>query len=318
MKSNAVKQAYLNEFKGNLFEFIVAKELSLKFKKVDVFLNSLNPDYFSRLQAYELALREMDENLLMKISSMGLKVSDKIFNFFNLDDVDVYLVGKDSNYTQSEADIILKKESDEQHLSLKFCKRGAYINTKSGGLKSFATKYFDHASPKMQSNFNDQLEIHFEAFSREIHSAHNIEFKESFATWNEMELPQLPGELEANDKEILHKLYHKISHEISLMMTILYKENREEFNKGIERLMGRSHKKVTHVICFHSGTKEYEFDEVIIDQGLNKSKDFDFELNEETSYCALRFEDRVLQLRVKPMNKFTTQSFKLNCSVKYL
>ena len=40
------------------------------------------------------------------------------------------------------------------------------------------------------------------------------------------------------------------------------------------------------------------------------------ELKENAANFDLYLEDRILQLRIKAMNKFTSKSYKVNCSVK--
>nr|MBP9682228.1 hypothetical protein [Bacteriovorax sp.] len=58
------KEAILNEFKGNLFEFLVAQGLARKSNIEDQFLLSLPTEFKSRLGTYEELIRLHEGRLL--------------------------------------------------------------------------------------------------------------------------------------------------------------------------------------------------------------------------------------------------------------
>ena len=51
-------QAYLNEYKGNLFEYLVALEVAQKFHIQSQFMQSLGPNQWELLQHYEREIKK--------------------------------------------------------------------------------------------------------------------------------------------------------------------------------------------------------------------------------------------------------------------
>ncbi len=301
------KEAYLNAYKGSLLEYLVAIEFAQKFGFFKEFIGSLDPNYKVQLQSYELALRNADRNLLNQLGLIAKRLSATYLDKINPKDVSKVLLCGQTH--ESEADIILVGHR-EYKISLKMCKLKSYINTKSAGAKSFFEKYFhDKAS---QKSFNNDLEVHFETFSRSMFEYHDLEYSSGFENWPS-DFTELPGQLSGEEREIYQQYMKKIT-------SVFY----EYFKKSLQNsehlssLLGFSSKDIDHLICFHSGTQNYKIVDILVDSfsGVNEFK-FEDNCIDKFSF-ELSINDKLLQIRCKPMNKFSAPSLKINCSVKYL
>jgi hypothetical protein len=101
-------------------------------------------------------------------------------------------------------------------------------------------------------------------------------------------------------------------------------ENKEEFFKQLLPLMGLLNSEVVQVTCYYHRDKDGEFHQgkiqvLDLEQLTDELKSFKLDNDiKGNSSIELLGEHYCLQVRIKPMNKFTTQSYKMNCSVKSL
>ena len=115
--------------------------------RYSAFLSTLGEQSLQRLQYYERSIRERDKPLYEALPQMADKAAQLISQHFSPDDYkDVLLTGRNAGNMKegfSEADLALRRtDKDDILLSLKFGKYGSFVNTKSGGLRSFLQKYF--------------------------------------------------------------------------------------------------------------------------------------------------------------------------------
>lgn len=324
------KEALLNECKGNLFEFLVAQGLSRFYQKEDHFLLSLPRDFKNRLKVYEETIRLNDEKLLLNLPALSRKVVEAILQLKLFADnphpFEFMVIGKmvavNDNETWNETDIVALEKGPEgqikkHFLSLKLTKDHSYTNTKSAGVKSFIQKYFNgfDQSVFFQQLLNTEVDESFQVMGHKLYAFNDLEFQGTFD--NRWTFSELPGELSSEMREIVHANYHRVALKLYELLSRLKKENEQLFRQNLEALCGFGHQDIIQVHCFH---QQAQLKEVIIKTYA------DFFLAGETIELKkpklnghsldIVFERFQLQIRVKPMNKFTTAAYKINCSIK--
>jgi hypothetical protein len=325
--NHSMKMALLNEYKGNLFEFRVGLNLARLFLCEDLFLFNLNEELKSRLEYYEDFIRSFDFELLKKLDDLAKETSEAIF--FELKDesyklLEIHLIGKsvatNSNQLWSESDLVLVGEGDQiRFLSLKLSKDKSFTNTKSAGVKSFIEKYFKPypSSHLDQLCFNQIVDEAFYQMGVELYELKDLVFKGQFgAEWKD-HYTELPGELDNDSRDALYTNYARLNHALYSQLERYYQSDSEAFLKCLYSLIGHSHSEMTQIVCFH---QNHEFKNCEI----THFKDLECDSNEfrllpfkEKSHSLeIEFPKIILQLRIKPMNKFTTASYKVNCSIK--
>ncbi len=315
------KQAYLNEFKGNLFEYLVGKELARLYSKERKYLEGLPSEAHRFLSHYEKELRVLDPQLPTQLSELAKSFCENLIkdHRFQLRGVEeVILVGKYKNFEENfdfeEADIVIKTEEEVIPLSLKLVKTQSFVNTKSAGVRTFFKKYFDDSN--LQDSVNKEIDVIYETMARGLYSNHELDYEGDFERWKSLGLPDLPGQLEIPDKEVLHRSYKEIS-------ALFYKHLKtlslgEDFHERLQPLLGKSHQSMVQIHCFHSGTTTYDYVDYHLEiPMLNEMWAIG---EEEPDHASIHFfsSNKIFQVRIKPMNKFTVPSFKVNCSVKFL
>lgn len=327
MSAKAKEQALLNEYKGYLFEYLVALNLSFLYKLESVFFRSVSADLQNMLRIQEDYVRKNYPELISDLPVLAKEVASNLFQKLNLNNVQsIDIVGKmiasPISNEFAEADILIVTKSKVYPISLKLSKANAFVNTKSGGVKSFLEKYFPCSmSEKFQDVLNVFLDENFHAMAFELHEVAGIEYPMNFKDWVACGFSELPGELGPEYKEILHGLYYKIIEKIYNMFIELKDYDAKLFLNGLMSLCGLGDRELIQATCFyHQKDKNYQLSEVLIDNALLIEKELnDFQIMEYRKGLAhfeIKFSHRILQIRIKPMNKFTSASFKVNCSVK--
>lgn len=326
-------ESLINECKGNLFEFLVAQSLSRRFKKEDLFLISLPRDFRSRLQFYEETIREFDSDLLKNLPVLASSVAEKLEEhdlFKNKNQFSFSVIGKmvatNDNSLWNETDIVAIEETPDgiqkkHFISLKLTKDHSYTNTKSAGIKSFIEKYFslfESRSLKFQKQLNLEVDESFHMMGHKLYSMIDQEFNGSFdSRWSQF-YPELPGELSAEMKEVVHLNYFRVAQKVREFLGELYLENPSYFYQSLHALCGFGNTEIIQVQCFHQNA---QLKEILIkshhDLLSSDPKEIHIkDLNPGASSFDIVFKKFVLQIRVKPMNKFTTAAYKINCSIK--
>lgn len=335
--SNGQKQALINEYKGNLLEFLTAKELADVFKIENEFLTSIGPGLTSRLQNYQFELRELDINLYRKLPQMAKDVVNCLQKNIEFVPTKIQLLGKLSQTYSSakdsensfqnqygESDILLSSDSQVQGLSLKMVKDGAFINTKSAGIKSFFQQYFSLAKGlEFQERLNLVVERGFKQMSHRLHEIADLPFNGSFdSTWTNAGYSELPGQLPTQMREVLAEWYHQIIQEVYYFIQESMKDYPSEIEESWPRLCGFSSTQLWQVILFHKNKKDNMYESwraSVYSPGdfvdIWKSPTLQ-PLKTGLSSFEIDFKKFILQIRVKPMNKFTTAALKVNLSIK--
>jgi len=324
------REALLNECKGNLFEFLVAQGLSKNYQKEDKFLLTLSRDFKNRLRIYEETIRTSDEKLLLGLPSLAQSVVTEILKLplfsQNNHSFEFMVIGKmvatNDNSTWNETDVVALEELPNQEvqkhfLSLKLTKDHSYTNTKSAGVKSFLMKYFSAFSEAgiFQKMLNQEVDESFHSMGHNLYSMVDLEFAGSFD--NRWTLTELPGELNPEMRAVVHSNYHRVALKLYGLLEQLKNKNEMLFRESLEALCGFGNKNIIQVHCFHH---QAQLKDVVIKTYSDLFKENEVihlgELKKDGSSFDVHFSKFHLQLRVKPMNKFTTAAYKINCSIK--
>ena len=204
-------------------------------------------------------------------------------------------------------------------ISLKLNKKGAYVNTKSGGVKSFFTQYFPQIKPKIQQDFNHFIDLEFQRMAHELHDLHDLDFTGNFQSWVSKGLSELPGELDPESRAILKAYYARIAGEIHRILQQALMDDKENFLKSLPHLLGLGREDMLQVIYYHHFPRNNHPDVKIHSLDELKKEIFKLRMINFGMISSVEFEigKWSLQIRVKPMNKFTTTAIKINCSMKF-
>ena len=320
-QGDAKKEALFNEVKGSLFEYLVGKEIAVRDGDELSFQKSLDPNYLTVLAQQDRMVRQFYPEMTAFLGQVSKLTTDELEKYLGTKMSRPKLLGKFINSslgaTFKEADLAFETNGHEKYISLKLNKKNAYVNTKSGGIKSFFTQYFPFVSPDVQQKFNTMVEMEFETMARELHAFHDMPFNGTFAAWVKKGFSELPGELSEGERAILKAYYARIAREMHLIMSALEKKNPAQFRAHLATLMGFGQEEVIQAICFHDMKADgapYLHIHELKSHELSTAELLPFE---NVSSVELDVGGDLLQIRVKPMNKFTTTAIKINCSVKF-
>ncbi len=335
------KEALLNEYKGNLFEFLVAQNLAVKSSLEVDFLFNLPTEYKNRLQSYEDFIRSQGPKLLIDLPLLASCTADAIWNYLEIRQTRFTkwsVIGKimatNDNDFWNETDIVGSFLNDSGEIknktfSLKLTKDHSFTNTKSAGVKSFFIKYFQAFSlqygdllTRQQEELNREVDDCFLKMGHKLYAMIDADFQGRFDTHWSNHYSELPGELPEDLKIVVHENYNRIAQKLSLFLNELKNTDSQLFFQSLFALCGFGHREIIQVNCFH---QDYRLKAVTIKNrddlfniaGKNGANDFKIlPLKDLSSSLEIIWGDIVLQIRVKPMNKFTTAAYKINCAIK--
>lgn len=310
--------ALFNEVKGSLFEYLCAQVLARHYRVEADFLKHL-PEHYQRVleQQDHLTSVHFPEHL-ERLPRWAQQVAETLKEKLKDTPVkSIKLTGQYMNHAEetqfAEADFFI----DSRPVSLKLNKRQGAVNTKSGGIKSFFTSYFTHPeAAALQESFNQLVESEFAILRFELHELAALP-DDDWKSWRKASLSELPGELPRPMRERLHQFYAKLANRLTENLKRLQALDAASFNDALIRLCGLSRPDLWQVVCFHdpSGGAEVIFhDEAKV---RRKLQNIQWRESSEIASCELEISDWMLQIRIKPMNKFTTTAIKMNCSVRF-
>jgi hypothetical protein len=319
----------LNETKGNLFEFLVAKKIAMAFNIEAKFLYGIGPHFLNKLIEYQSITHQNAPDLLHHLNVLSDKVFLEMRPLFENQTVnDVNLVGKinnsPNNSLKNETDVIVTTSEKKYLFSLKLNKAHSLVNTKSGGVKSFIQNYFADfkLSQQDQLEFNYFVEVFFEQFSRELHAYYNTDYQHLFSTWEHSDFPVLPGDLPQDAKPFLYDLYAKLITRLFSYLQHYSIENPSKFANCLLSLIGFSDPDIISIICEHKQNEDKM--PQVHKIRIQHYKSFDAQdmvimpPKAGKSYGEILVKKQFkLQLRIKPMNKFIHPSYKINCAVEF-
>jgi len=315
------KEALFNEVKGSLFEFLVGKELSSLHGNEFLYLKSLSKDYAKVLQDQDRMIRLFYPELRSFLEASSRRMAEKMMKIYPGFKT-IQLVGKASHAGGNELAegdlLLLNDQTDEKiYLSLKISKKNSYVNSKSAGVKSFLTTYFPiEGASQVQEDFNFFYEHQYEQMARDLHELENIAYDSSFSQWKNLNKTELPGELRFELSERLIEFYRTVALRLSGILLDFYKRNPVQFLNSLKSVTGFSNPHVVQAHLFHDGHAIESIAIDILEQGLwDKMGEVCFKPTIGAS-VEIVSSMMTIQLRVKPMNKFTSPAVKINCAYK--
>lgn len=318
------KEALFNEVKGSLFEYLVSKKIANLSQEELSFLQSLDPNYMRVLSQQDRMVRQFYPEMLGFLDEVSTLTVERISRYFNETPTSPRLMGKFINSSLAselnEADLLITTTQGVIPVSLKLNKKNAFVNTKSGGIKSFFSQYFPHLNPSKQPAFNQLVDMEFSRMAAELHAIHEIDYSGNFQEWVKLGLSELPGELPPEERLVLKSYYGRIAKEMHSLLTEAQKSSSEKFGDSLAPLMGFGNQNILQVVCFHEFKAKalpqieiHPFKEIAKHLIHAEIRPFN-----DTSSVEVQVGHWSLQIRVKPMNKFTTTAIKINCSVKVM
>ena len=347
LEGSAQKEALLNELKGNIFEFLLASLLSRHFGHEAEFIKNFTSldkgkvhEDFNRYQSY---LLEHDRELYLQLPQLAKMAMDFLLKetdfFVNFTPAHTHLLGKwASSFNEGnalkESDLVfVDQEGNSKGLSLKLCKAQAFVNTKSGGIRSFISKYFSDylEASELQDELNEYLDQSFAQMRDACYQWADLSpvldsFEQSKThfdpSWQEAGHPVLPGELSDEAKSILHEHYQRMIRKIYDALEIFWNKDKDLFSKSLLPILGLGSPEISQLTCFHKSNKDNRylldhFEYFNQDQFSASLKDIHWpKLKEGVASFEMNLGPKHLQIRVKPMNTFIVSGLKINCSVK--
>ena len=317
------KEALFNEVKGSLFEYLMCRRLSeLSGEELD-FINSLDKNYSHVLSQQDQMVRQFYPEMLPFLHQVAKKSSDQLIEYIGEIPKRPRLRGKFINsanaYEHFEADVLLDSSQGQIPLSLKLNKKNSFVNTKSGGIKSFFTTYFPFVDKHIQQQYNSLVDREFTKMSYDLHALNDFEYPGDFSYWIAAGKSELPGELSSEERLILKRFYAVLAAEMHRILSHAQENLPREFAQSLPALLGFSSQDILQLICFHDFKSKGE--ESVLIHSFNDISPFLGDANilpfHQTSSVELTLGDIQLQIRIKPMNKFTTTAIKINCSVRF-
>lgn len=324
MKDKKSKEALFNEIKGSLFEYLFARELARISQSESTFLKSISEQYQIVLSQQDRMVREFYPDLIPFLGQMSKKTVEYFLSQFKEPLDSVKLLGKFVNTEMSdeikEADVIIESNQRQIPISLKLTKESSYVNTKSGGIKSFIKTYFQFdQNQQIQHEFNLFVDQIFAEMGHSLYSEAGLEYDGTFKEWIRRGYSELPGELEEHFRIHIHDFYNKVKMRLYDILLDLYQKQPKVFLDALPALCGFSNTSMGQLTCYHDFSDK-GFSDPRVHFEFYKPEIFNQIVNLNShpglSYFDIELEDRVLQIRVKSMNKFTSTAMKINCSVK--
>lgn len=321
------KQALLNEYKGNLFEYLIAFQLARSCNLEKEFLTSLSEDMRNMLRIQECYIRENFPHLLQDLPLLADMLLRELMQYLEPSKItSVDIIGKIAGASHrggfAEADMVVEQKEMSIPVSIKLSKAKAFVNTKSGGIKSFLKKYFPgEKAIELQTNLNKFVDESFHSMGFRLHEMAGLEYPMHFQDWVSRGYSELPGKLNPEYKEIVHELYYAIIQKLHKMMLELQKNDPVHFARGVLPLIGVGDVNLLQATCFYNSCKgNYILDQILIERGEDICQEVEANVvsdyRQGLAHFEIQLKNRILQIRIKPMNKFTAASFKVNCSVK--
>lgn len=319
------REALFNEIKGSLFEYLVARGLASRYGVEGAFMRGLPSLYQTLLEQQDRMTREVYPELVPFLPAWAEAAAEVWYRAHpELKVQGLTLLGQygPKQGPWSEADMLLHTDKGDRPLSLKLNKRMGFVNTKSGGARSFLSEYFPHPGAALQQErLNARVDEGFVALKEDLYALMGVPSEEGWSQWVKRGLSELPGELPPEARPKLLAYYAALAAHLGETMREIAQDNREVFRAGLRRLLGFGLPDMGQMICLHDwGGERPERASVL----LHEAQDVEERLNHwewlparDVSYQALSVGDWELQIRVKPMNRFTVPAVKINCSVRY-
>lgn len=319
----AQNEAILNEYKGVLFEFLAAKLLASHYGILPSFLETLSGRLGGSSER-EKYIRRVDGDLFQALPALAQAMFVALENYLPPFCGEIRLVGRRKNLGLGETDLLLVSGKNHHPLGLKLGRNGSFINTKSGGIKSFFTRYFGPfpESYALQEEINYVLNEAFSEMAQGLHEMVGLEFQGHFdQRWSESGHSELPGQLGPREHGLVMDFYYRLIREVHKGFCRLFETDPSTFGRRLFPLVGLSREDMIQGMCFYGRTKsqKYFFEKSFVETTALFVERIGqvsiLPLRERRCSFGVSLGDYLLQIRLKPMNKFTTEGLKVNCSL---
>ena len=325
--SESRSQAYLNEYKGNLFEYLVALELAKKFHLQSQFTQSLGPNQWNLLQHYEREVRKLQPQLSQSLPLLAEATAEAYAT--SLDTLSsssisqIQLRGKTrakgGKGRSDEGDLSLCIDGEPHLISLKLGRADSFVNTKSGGIKSFIAEYFSpFQSEWQQRELNQYLRDSHLRMGEELYHQRQLHFTGEWdEQWRESGQSELPGELSPTLRPIVYDHYRRVATKLYEILWSFYQRDARNFRLCLFPLLGFT-RKLTQIKVYHRQHQLHSIAVLSREAILRLLNSMEWNLEDvKRGFFHIDFEQHRFQLRLKPMNKFTAEALKVNCSLKF-
>ena len=318
----AQKEALNNEIKGYLFEYLVARELAILIGQEESFLCKETMEAQERLREYETWLRHNDPVLMERLPILANKTAHSFNAKVSLNGEAVRLCGRKEtgpDHPWGEADIRVEGR-EPISIGLKLCKANAFVNTKSGGLRSFLIKYFGSDTSNAQERLNRVLDWSFDCMAGRLYESAGLAYEGDWdRSWEDAGHTLLPGELSQERNAFVLEHYGRVVDVMHEEVKKYFENCTSGFVQSLPPLLGFNNRNLIQVFCFYKGA--YRIDNIVIVDGRRIDwKALNVRLGTRVpgrSSFEVMTQNQILQVRVKPMNKFNAKALKVNCSVKW-
>ncbi len=313
----AQSEALINEYKGHLFEFLVGQELATQFSCQNSFQTQFSTGRRRKLATFETWLRHNRPHLVHQLPLLAKECAQHLGRVLEGPIQQVVMVGQWASAVDrsplKEADLFLVKGEGLIPVSLKLCKRESFVNTKSAGIFSFFDKYFAtcnaHASAHLQESLNQTVRKSFAQMMDQLQRS----------SWTAAKDSELPGQLPLPWQKLVSAHYQRVIEALHKGVKKL-SQSRQNFEQSLAPLIGMGENQTVQAVCFHRGTDNYQLDSIQIKPaGKRRELCSNFQIMDYVPPRAsfeILLPKQILQIRVKPMNKFTVMGLKVNCSIK--
>lgn len=332
LEKPTVIQAHLNEYKGHLFEYLLAIELARAAKCEREFLESFGGEAKRSLEVYEQWLQMNHRETLFDLIRYSRLVSKHLIEQEIIRPAlieSLIVMGKSAQsqkYEQfKECDLLITEQKGRiLPLSLKLCGQGAFLHTKSAGVRSFLKKYFScfKQAELFQEKFNQKVTLSFNQMAYDLYELMDIPWPEGGRPfgpeWTQAALSDRPGALPDSLRNRLHQAYFEMVQPLYSYLEQLYLEDAQRFKECLPPLVGFGLSEMLQINCFEQKErKEIRVETISHHEVLRELSSLRFHpVKQGLSSFLLEFGHFKLQLRLKPMNSFTTPGYKVNCSYK--
>lgn len=322
MSGQINKEALFNEVKGSLFEYLVARKLSQNSSIELDFISGLDKNYLAILGQQDRMIRQFYPEMLPFLAQVSTQCVEAIQDTYGSKWIMIKLLGKfTKNQMQEdlkETDLLLVNAQSEQFLlSLKLNKKSAYVNTKSAGVRSFLLQYFPYLEAYFQDEFSKVIDLEFFSMADALHRMNELDFQGNFQEWVRLGHSELPGDLSREERDVLKKYYARLSLKLHEILSYAQEKYPQEFVKSLYPLMGFSDERIKQVVCYHEFKAGHDSSIEIHDLKDIYSESISIADFKDTASVEVSSKLWSLQIRIKPMNKFTTTAIKVNCAVKF-
>lgn len=282
---------------------------------------SLAPNFHQLLRHYQAYIIEHDPELASFLAPEAKRTAEAILEIDKSRDWKrVSVLGKVAANDQGlnhEGDLILESDQSTLPISLKVARKGSFLNTKSAGIRSCLTKYFSASDE--QEQLNQIQEMEFAKLSRSLEELNGLNPTSDFSSWKQAGLDELPGSLKDEARVLLNDYYARLLASFSKSVEQIRETSPDKFIQATKSLSGFAHAEVIQVVMFYDRDQQgnYRSGDIATYTTPHFKQLPQIRFDGGNTSLYIQNDEFRLQLRIKPMNVFTTKAIKINSSMRH-